>query len=297
VAIGAFTCAARDVIKHLAAVLNQKGKDAPLAFTVEHDGFEALGVGFVAALHEAMEKLQPSAKPLPWHHTCAQAWLCARVWREELLRGESNDATTGLDHLQSQRSAGQQPCVLAYGGSEEASRQLVAHVMGAAGFTSVAVAAEPPLDVTQFEVAVELSSFTGHSESRFEGMTGDVPAYAFLVHSLSSVDYISCCCLRAPKHGRTTPCSDKCWRVIDWMSFHTDRLREGCEPQPLNHSPITHPSRFWRLPVHAGDSATGGAAKWRLRFRRPPRSQDECERDSERGRCVPQCSARRQRTL
>jgi hypothetical protein len=57
--------------------------------------------------------------------------------------------------------------------------------MDAAGFASVAVAAEPPLDV-QFDVAVELR---GLSDGRLEEMTGDVLAYAFLVHSLSSVDY------------------------------------------------------------------------------------------------------------
>ncbi len=53
------------------------------------------------------------------------------------------------------------------------------------------VAAEPPLDVAQFEVAVKLWSFTGRSEGCFEEMTANIPAFAFLVHSLSSVDYSS----------------------------------------------------------------------------------------------------------
>jgi len=87
------------------------------------------------------------------------------------------------------RAAGQQPRVLAYGGSV-ATRQFFADTMRAAGFTSVTVAEEPPLEVAQFEVAMRLASFSRHYRNGLsEDAARDPLAYAFLLHPLSSVDY------------------------------------------------------------------------------------------------------------
>jgi hypothetical protein len=185
---GAFACAARDVVAHLAGVLTQNGKNSPLTFTMVHNDFQVLGgADFEVQLREAMAALhlphQPPVQPLAWDGNHCAAWLQARRWREELLRGDSNDCATLLDHLQAERAAGQQPRVLAHGGCYN-SREIFADVMNAAGFTSVTVAEVPPLDVSQFDVAVELRYF----DLRLKELKYD-RAYAYLIHSLSSLDY------------------------------------------------------------------------------------------------------------
>jgi hypothetical protein len=132
----------------------------------------------------------PAALVLAWD-------LCSQ--RARSSGGRSNCAGQGLERpawavtagrtYVQLRAADQQPRVLAYGGSV-ATRQFFADTMRAAGFTSVTVAEEPQLEVAQFDVAVQLASFPPHYRNGLaEEAARDPLAYAFLLHSSSSVDY------------------------------------------------------------------------------------------------------------
>ncbi len=191
---GAFTCADGDVIARVAGVLTQGGKNAPLAFTVLYNDFEPLGADFEAALRTAMKCLQPDTVMRSWSYERSwlierkSAWRRARRLREELVRGDHDDAATVLDHLLAERVAGVQPRVLAYGGTAD-SRQLLTDLMTAAGFKCVTVVAIPPLDTEPFDVCLELGELR---QGGFEEIKADALTWVYLVHSMCSEEYQDC---------------------------------------------------------------------------------------------------------
>jgi len=141
-----------------------------------------------------MKHLQPDTVMQPWSHERSWlierrlAWLRARRLREELVRGDHDDAAMMLDHLQEARAAGLQPSVLAYGGSAD-SRLLFTDLMTAAGFESVTVDAFPPLNTEPFDVCVELGELR---QGRFEECKANALTWQYLVHSMCSLEYQDC---------------------------------------------------------------------------------------------------------
>jgi len=160
----------------------------------------------------------PTALVLAWD-------LCSQ--RARSSGGRSNCAGQGLERpawavtagrtYVQLRAAGQQPRVLAYGGSV-ATCQFFADTMRAAGFTSVTVAEEPQLEVAQFDVAVQLASFPPHYRNCLaEEAARDPLAYAFLLNSLSSVDYSPGLPGRQACGGPSRVCMPSCagrWRSV-----------------------------------------------------------------------------------